>query len=84
MKVLDRVIAITSDKLSVDPDEVKLESNFTDDLNADSLDLVEMMMAFEDEFSTDNNQLEIPDEEAENITTVAAAVDYLKRQGIED
>ena len=84
MTVLDRVIAITSDKLSVDPDEVKLESNFTDDLNADSLDLVEMMMAFEDEFSTDNNQLEIPDEEAENITTVAAAVDYLKRQGIED
>lgn len=84
MSVLDRVRNITADKLSVDIDEVTAESKFTDDLNADSLDLVEMMMAFEDEFSTEDKQLEIPDEAAETIVTVQDAVEYLKGEGIED
>lgn len=84
MSVLDRVRTITADKLSVDESEVSAESKFTDDLNADSLDLVEMMMAFEDEFSTEDKQLEIPDEAAETIVTVQDAVDYLKGEGIKD
>lgn len=84
MSVLDRVRTITADKLSVDESEVTAESKFTDDLNADSLDLVEMMMAFEDEFSTEDKQLEIPDEAAETIVTVQDAVDYLKGEGIKD
>ena len=84
MSVLDRVRTITADKLSVDESEVTAESKITDDLNADSLDLVEMMMAFEDEFSTEDKQLEIPDEAAETIVTVQDAVDYLKGEGIKD
>lgn len=84
MAVIDRVREITADKLSVELDEVQPESKFTDDLNADSLDLVEMMMAFEDEFSTEDKQLEIPDEAAENIVTVQDAVNYLKSEGVKD
>ncbi|MDP6455567.1 MAG: acyl carrier protein, partial [SAR202 cluster bacterium] len=55
-----------------------------EDLNADSLDLVELIMAFEEEFSTDGNDLEISDEAAESIATVQAAVDFLNEQGIAD
>ena len=84
MTILDKVREITADKLSVEIDEVTPDSKFTDDLNADSLDLVEMMMALEDEFSSDDRQLEIPDEAAENIVTVADAVEYLKSEGISD
>lgn len=84
MTILDKVREITADKLSVEIDEVTPDSKFTDDLNADSLDLVEMMMALEDEFSTDDKQLEIPDEAAENIVTVGDAVEYLKSEGISD
>ena len=84
MAVIDRVREITADKLSVDIEEVRADSKFTDDLNADSLDLVEMMMAFEDEFSTEDKQLEIPDEAAENIVTVQDAVNYLESEGVTD
>lgn len=84
MALIDRVREITADKLSVDIEEVKADSKFTDDLNADSLDLVEMMMAFEDEFSTEDKQLEIPDEAAENIVTVQDAVNYLESEGVTD
>jgi len=55
-----------------------------EDLNADSLDLVELIMAFEEEFSTDDNALEISDEAAESIATVQAAVTFLSEQGFED
>ena len=55
-----------------------------DDLSADSLDLVELIMAFEEEFSTDDNKVEIADEEAEKILTVQDAIDYLANQGIDD
>ena len=57
-------------------------ASFTDDLNADSLDLVELIMAFEEEFSTDEAPLEISDEDAESIATVQAAVDYLEARGV--
>ena len=60
------------------------DASFTDDLNADSLDLVELIMAFEEEFSSDDVQIEISDEDAEEITTVQAAIDYLRENGVED
>ncbi len=82
--VLERVQALVADKLAVELEEVELDSSFTEDLNADSLDLVELIMAFEEEFSTDGNQLEISDEQAEQITTVREALDFLKEQGVED
>ena len=82
--VLERVQSLVADKLAVELEEVELESSFTEDLNADSLDLVELIMAFEEEFSTDGNQLEISDEQAEQITTVQEALDFLKEQGVED
>lgn len=82
--ILDRVQEVVAEKLSVDESEVILEASFTEDLNADSLDLVELIMAFEEEFSTDDVMLEISDEDAENIQTVQQAVDYLAENGITD
>ena len=82
--VFDRVKIIVVDKLGADEDDVNESSSFVDDLNADSLDLVELIMAFEEEFSTDETPLEIPDEDAGSIATVADAVNYLKGRGIED
>ena len=70
--IASRVKAIIVDKLGVDENEVTPEASFTNDLGADSLDMVELVMALEDEFET-----EIPDEEAEKITTVQQAVDYI-------
>lgn len=69
----EKVRAIIVEQLGVDEDSVTMESSFVDDLGADSLDLVELIMAFEEEF-----ELEIPDEEAEKISTVADAVNYIK------
>jgi len=68
----ERVKKITVEQLGVSEDEVKTEASFVDDLGADSLDTVELVMALEEEFDT-----EIPDEEAEKITTVQAAIDYV-------
>ena len=82
--VLERVQTVVADKLSVDQSEVVPEASFTDDLNADSLDLVELIMAFEEVFSTDDQALEISDEDAERITNVQLAIDYLKEHGVQD
>ncbi len=82
--VYDRVKTIVIDKLGVDESEVGEDSSFVDNLNADSLDLVELIMAFEEEFSTDEKQVEISDDEAGNIGTIKNAVDYLKGHGITD
>ncbi|MFH2131523.1 MAG: acyl carrier protein [bacterium] len=71
-EVESKVIAIIVEQLGIEESEVKLESNFIDDLGADSLDTVELVMAFEEEFD-----LEIPDEEAEKITTVGSAIDHI-------
>ncbi|WP_286261392.1 acyl carrier protein [Thalassotalea atypica] len=68
----ERVKKITVEQLGVSEEEVTIEASFVDDLGADSLDTVELVMALEEEFDT-----EIPDEEAEKITTVQAAVDYV-------
>jgi len=82
--VLERVQSIIVDKLAVDESEVVPAASFADDLNADSLDLVELIMAFEEEFSSDESTLEISDEDAENILTVQQAVDYLEAKGVGD
>jgi len=68
----DKVKSIIVEQLGVDDDEVTMEASFTDDLGADSLDIVELVMAFEEEFG-----IEIPDEDAEKISTVKNAVDYI-------
>ncbi len=82
--VLERVRKIVVEQLGVEESEVKPEASFVDDLNADSLDLVELVMSLEEVFSNESKRLEIPDEDAEKIKTVQDAVDYLKEQGIED
>ena len=82
--LMERVQEIVADKLSVDESEVVADASFMEDLNADSLDLVELIMAFEEEFSSDDNTIEISDEDAEGITTVQHAIDYLKEKGVAD
>ena len=71
--VEEKVKKVVCEQLGVSQDEVKNDSSFIDDLGADSLDTVELVMAFEEEFGT-----EIPDEDAEKITTLQHAVDYIK------
>jgi len=70
----ERVKRIVSEQLGVKEDEIKGESSFVEDLGADSLDTVELVMALEEEFGT-----EIPDEDAEKITTVQQAIDYIEK-----
>jgi acyl carrier protein len=73
MELFERTKAIIAEQLGVDPDSIAMESRFREDLEADSLDLVELIMAFEDEFGG-----EISDEEAQGLKTVGQAVEYLK------
>jgi len=68
----------------VDDKEVVPSANFVDDLGADSLDLVELIMSFEEEFSNPSRKVEIPDEDAQKIITVQDVIDYLKDLGVED
>ena len=82
--VFERVKAIIVEQLGVDGDEVTLEASFIEDLGADSLDLVELIMSMEEEFSTDDNGVVISDEEAEGLVTIQNAVDFLKNKGVED
>lgn len=72
-QVFDKVKEIIVDQLGVDEEEVTAEASFVDDLGADSLDIVELIMALEEEFG-----LEIPDDEAEKIATVNDAVEYIR------
>ena len=82
--IYDRIKEIVVDKLGVDEGEVSESASFVEDLNADSLDLVELIMAFEEEFSTDENPIEISDEDAATILTVGDAVTHLKDAGSSD
>lgn len=75
MDTFERVKALVVEQLGVEEDEVTPEASFVDDLGADSLDIVELVMAFEEEFD-----LEIPDEDAEKIQTVGHAVEYIKQR----
>lgn len=71
-EIKEKVVKIVSDQMGVDKSEINMETSFVNDLNADSLDTVELVMEFEDEF-----ELSIPDEEAEKIQTVGQAVEYI-------
>ena len=82
--VYDRVKSIVVDKLGVDEGDVNETSSFEENLNADSLDRVELIMAFEEEFSTAEVAVEISDEEAGDIATIGDAVTYLKNHGVQD
>ncbi len=73
MAVFDDVKEVVVEQLNVNPDEVKMESKFVEDLGADSLDVVELVMALEEKFG-----IEIPDDQAENIQTVGDAVKYIE------
>jgi acyl carrier protein len=82
--IFERIKKIVVEQLGVDEKEVVPTASFVEDLGADSLDLVELIMSFEEEFSNPSRKLEIPDEDAEKIVTIQDAVDYLKDLGIED
>ncbi len=82
--VFERVRKIIVDQLGVEESQVTPEASFVEDLNADSLDLVELIMALEEEFSDQGKALEIPDEDAEKIVAMKDAVEYIKDRGIED
>ncbi len=74
-EIQQKVIDLIVDQLGVDADSVTLDANFIDDLGADSLDTVELVMAFEEEFDT-----EIPDEDAEKLEAVSDAINYLNKK----
>lgn len=76
--MLEKMKEIIAEQLNVDESEVTPEASFKDDLGADSLDLFELVMALEDEYS-----LEIPTEDLEGMTTVGSVIDYLKEKGVE-
>ena len=82
--VLERVKQIIMEKLGVWEDEVLPAASFVDDLGADSLDLVELIMSLEEEFSNSSRKVEIPDEDAEKIITVQDAIDYIRDLGVKD
>jgi len=82
--IFERLKKIVVEQLGVDDNEVVPSASFADDLGGDSLDLVELIMAIEEEFSTPSQKIEIPDEAAEKILTVQDAIDYIKDLGISD
>lgn len=77
--MLEKMKEMIADQLSVDEDKITLESNFKEDLDADSLDLFELVMALEEEYG-----LEIPAEELSDVETVGDIIEYLKNKGVED
>ncbi len=82
--IYERIKPIVVEQLGVEEANVKPTASFVEDLGADSLDLVELIMSLEEEFSTPAKKVEIPDEDAEKIVTIQDAVDYIKDLGIED
>ncbi len=80
--VFERVRKIIVEQLGVEESDVALKTSFVDDLNADSLDLVELIMAMEEEFSDKGKSMEISDEDAEKLATVQDAVNYIVEQDI--
>jgi acyl carrier protein len=82
--VFELIKNIVVEQLGVEESEVVPSASFVDDLGADSLDLVELIMALEEEFGSPDNKVEIPDEDAEKIVTVQDAIDYIHERGIKD
>ena len=81
--VFERIKKLAVEQLGVEDKDVVPSASFVDDLGADSLDLVELIMSLEEEFSTPSKKIEISDEDAEKIVTIQDAIDYLKDSGIE-
>ncbi len=79
----EKIKKLVVEQLGVEEKDVVPAASFVEDLGADSLDLVELIMSLEEAFSTTEKKLEIPDEAAEKIVTIQDALDYLKEQGIE-
>jgi acyl carrier protein len=82
--VYERVKRVVTDRLGIDEAQVVPSASYTEDLNADSLDLVELIMALEEEFADGDKPLQISDEDAEKIRTVQETIDFLKHHGIKD
>lgn len=82
--VFERLKKIVVEQLGVEEEEVVTSASFVDDLGADSLDLVELIMALEEEFSNSSQKVEISDEDAEKLVTVQVAINYIKDLGIKD
>ena len=82
--VFERVQKIIAEQLGVEESEINPQTSFVDDLNADSLDLVELIMSIEEEFSEEGRSVEISDEEAEKIVTVQDAVTYITEHAASD
>ena len=82
--VYERIKRVVEDRLGVAESQLVPEASFTEDLNADSLDLVELIMALEEEFNDGGQPLQISDEDAEKIRTIQATVDFIKSKGIKD
>jgi len=82
--IAERVKRIVVEQLGVEEEEVVPAASFVDDLGADSLDLVELIMSLEEEFSNPTRKIEIPDEDAEKIVTIQNAVDYIRDLGVKD
>ncbi len=82
--IFERVKKIIMEQLGVEDEEVVSSASFVDDLGADSLDLVELIMSLEEAFSNPSRKVEIPDEDAEKIATVQDAVDYIRDLGVKD
>jgi len=82
--IFERLKKMVVEQLGVEEEEVVPKASFADDLGADSLDLVELIMSLEEEFSSPSRKVEIPDEDAAKIITIQGAVDYLKDLGVED
>ena len=81
--IFERIKAMVVEQLGVEEKDVVPTASFVEDLGADSLDLVELIMSLEETFSTTERKIEIPDEAAEKIVTIQDAIDYLKDQGVE-
>ena len=81
--IFEKIKGIVVEQLGVDEGDVVPTASFVEDLGADSLDLVELIMSLEEEFSEGDQKVEIPDEAAEKIVTIQDAIDYIKEQGVE-
>jgi len=81
--IFERLKKVVVEQLGVEAEEVVPTASLVDDLGADSLDLIELRMSLEEEFSTPSRKIEIPDEDAEKVVTVQDAVDYIRDLGIE-
>lgn len=82
--IFERIKPIVVEQLGIEESGIVPTASFVEDLGADSLDLVELIMSLEEEFSNPSRKVEIPDEDAEKIITIQDAIDYLKDLGVED